>query len=105
MAQFDIYANPDKDSAGIIPFVIDVQTNLLGELPTTVVLPLADPSTIEQLPILRLNPKFVIEERTLVALAQDIAAVPRRLLRNPVCNLSSQRDDILTALDFLFIGY
>jgi hypothetical protein len=31
---------------------------------------------------------------------QDIATVPRRLLKKPVANLSPQRDEILAALDF-----
>jgi antitoxin CcdA len=35
---------------------------------------------------------------------QDIATVPRRMLKKPVTNLSSQRDEILAALDLLFTG-
>ncbi|MDR3393660.1 MAG: CcdB family protein [Parasulfuritortus sp.] len=105
MAQFDIHTNPDPGSAKVIPYVIEVQSDLLDELPTVVVLPLADPSTIEQLPILRLNPRVTVEEQPLVVLAQDMAAVPRRLLSKPIGNLSAQRNDILAALDFLFTGF
>jgi hypothetical protein len=34
-----------------------------------------------------------------------MASVPNRLLRNPVANLSPQRDEIVAALDFLFTGF
>jgi toxin CcdB len=65
---------------------------------------LAYPEAIET-PILRLNPKVGVGDTALVALTQDMASVPNRLLRNPVANLSPQRDEIVAALDFLFTGF
>lgn len=105
MAHLDVYHNPDRKTATIIPFVVDVQSSLLDSLPASVVIPLARPETIETLAILRLNPTVSIGGRKLVALTQDLAPVPRRLLKKPVANLSPQRDEILAALDFLFTGF
>lgn len=105
MAQLDVYANPDHETVAIIPYVLDIQSNLLGILPSVAVIPLVVPGIVEQRPILRLNPQLMIEQEMLIALTQDIAAIPRRLLIHPVANLSAQRDEILAALDFLFTGF
>lgn len=105
MAHLDVFTNPDAGSAGTIPFLLDIQSDLLDGLPTRVVIPLAYPEAIETLPILRLNPKVGVGETALVALTQDMAALPRRLLKTPVANLSPQREEILAALDFLFTGF
>jgi toxin CcdB len=105
MAHLDVFANPDTGTSDAIPFLLDIQSKLLDGLPTCVVIPLAYPEAIETLPILRLNPKVSIGETALVALTQDMAALPRRLLNNPVANLSSQREEILASLDLLFTGF
>jgi toxin CcdB len=105
MAHLDIYRNPDPASSRLLPYVLDAQSDLLSDLPTRMVIPLARPEAIEALPILRLNPKVAVEGTPLIALTQDMAPVPRRLLQSPLGNLSSQRAEILAALDFLFTGY
>lgn len=105
MAHLDVFPNPDVGTAEAVPFLLDIQSNLLNGLPTRVVIPLAHPEAIETLPILRLNPKVSVGETALVALTQDMAALPRRLLKSPVTNLSAHRDELLAALDFLFTGF
>ena len=105
MAHLDVFTNPDPATAVAFPYLLDVQSDLLGSLPTCVVIPLAYPEAIETLPILRLNPKVGVGETALIAMTQDMAALPRRILKMPVTNLSAQRDEILAALDFLFTGF
>lgn len=105
MAHLDVYRNPDRKSAAVIPFIVDVQSDLLDGLPSRVVIPLADPKTIEKLPILRLNPKVSIDGKELIVLTQDLAPVPGNMLKKPVTNLSGQREEIIAALDFLFTGF
>jgi len=105
MAQFDVFPNMDDESAPVVPYVLDIQSDFLDRLSTCVVIPLAIPEVLDALPILRLNPSLTIDGRNLIALTQDMAPVPRRLLRRPVANLSSQREEILAALDFLFTGF
>jgi toxin CcdB len=104
MAHLDVYRNPDRKTATIIPFVLDIQSSLLDGLPSSVVIPLARPEAIETLPILRLNPQVSVGGTRLIALTQDLSPVPRRLLKKPVTNLSPQQDEILAALDLLFTG-
>lgn len=105
MAQFDVFPNTDEETAAVVPCVLDVQSNFLDRLSTCLVVPLVTPEALDALPILRLNPFLTIDGKNLVALTQDIAPVPRRLLRHPVTNLSTQREEILAALDFLFTGF
>ena len=104
MAHLDVYRNPDRKTATIIPYVLDIQSSLLDGLPSSVVIPLARPEAIETLPILRLNPKVSVDGTKLIALTQDLSPVPRRLLKKPVTNLSPQRGEFLAALDLLFTG-
>ena len=41
MRQFDLYENPDSDSRAIYPFFVDVQTDLLDDLNSRVVIPIS----------------------------------------------------------------
>ena len=47
MAHLDVFRNPDATTASVIPYVVDVQSELLADLPTHVVIPLAYPEAIE----------------------------------------------------------
>jgi len=105
MAQLDVYPNPDLLTASEIPYLLDIQSGLLHTLPGCVVVPLAVPESLETLPILRLNPKLDVDGSTVILLTQELATLPRRMLKSPVANLSAQRDEILAALDFLFTGF
>ncbi len=51
-----------------------------------------------------LNPKFVVEESTLVMATTLIGGLPARSLREPVTNLASRRYDIIGAIDMLITG-
>jgi toxin CcdB len=105
MTQLDVYPNPDLPTAGDIPYLLDIQSGLLNTLPGCVVVPLAIPESLEALPILRLNPRLEVAGTAVVMLTQELATIPRRALKQPIANLSTQREDILAALDFLFTGF
>ncbi|MFZ5482724.1 MAG: CcdB family protein [Pseudomonadota bacterium] len=105
MPQFDVYRNPDRATQARIPYVVVLQSDLLDTLNHFVVAPLRIKQDNSVIPMLRLNPLVTIDGDELHVRVQDIATVPRHLLRRPVTNLASQRDDILAALDFLFNGY
>lgn len=105
MAQFDVYPNPNRSAAHGLPFVMEIQSPLFGEIPTCVVIPLAIPDIIEQTPVLRLNPVVQVGEQRLLAMTQELAAVKRKQLAAPVTNLSACRAELLAALDLLFVGF
>lgn len=99
MARFDVYPNPHDTG-----FLLDVQTDLLGQLNTRIVVPLIPASKAPQ-PAKRLNPSFDIAGAPHVMVTQFMAAVPLSLLKNAQGSLADQADDITTALDMVFFGF
>lgn len=105
MSQFDVYPNPDPGSKARIPYVVVLQFDLLDAIENHVVAPLRSKRDKAIIPVVRLNPVAHIGGKEYLVRVQDIATVPRRMLKKPVANLSPQRDEILAALDFLFTGF
>ena len=48
MSQFTLYRNPDKATANTYPFFVDVQSDLLENLNTRLVIPLTPVELIEK---------------------------------------------------------
>lgn len=104
MAAFDIYANPEPRTRAALPYVIELQADLLSDLNTRLVAPLA-PARQYKGAVPRLNPVIDIRGEPHVLLAQQMAAVPKRLLAAPpVANAQARRYDIIAAVDFLVTG-
>jgi toxin CcdB len=101
MAQFDVFRNP---RAGLFPLLLDVQHELLFELATRVVVPLMTLKRYRAKPITRLNPIANVRDTEYVLVFQEIAAVPRSVLKEPVESLAARRREIIGALDLLFTG-
>lgn len=105
MARFDVY--PNKGShAETTPYLLDVQSDLLQGLETRVVIPLRRRECFptDHIPE-RLMPVFKIESADYLMETPKLAAVPLRILKNPVTNLADSQTTIINALDFLFQGY
>ncbi|NGP52008.1 CcdB family protein [Thioalkalivibrio sp. XN8] len=105
MPQFVVYRNPNPATRDRFPLLLDVQNDLLAELGTRVVVPLAPATRLPAPPMTQLTPVLRLEGTDYVMLAPQLAGIPRRLLGESVADLSSRRDDILAALDFLVTGY
>jgi toxin CcdB len=99
MAQFDVYR---LGSEGV-EFVLDLQDEMLENLSTRVVAPLALPKTVG-LPMKTLNPRIAVGGVDCILLTHLLAAIPVAALGHPVGSASSQRDAIVAALDLLFTG-
>jgi toxin CcdB len=104
MAQFDVFENPNSDSSERIPYLLDVQSNLLSQLASRVVVPLSDSPDLKGRAAQRLHPLFSIRGRSVMMLTHQLAAVPASRIGNKVTNLSGTRDEIIAALDFLITG-
>lgn len=105
MGQFTVYRNPKRDRHSHIPYLLDLQAPLLDTLPTRLVAPLILASRFAASEIARLHPRFEIEGRNVVMATTELGAVAARELREEVTSLATQRDAIIGAVDFLFIGY
>lgn len=103
MAQFDVHRNGNPDTRRGIPYLLNVQSDLLDVLSTCVVVPLVLASEMGK-PATQLNPQFEIEGVAVVASTAEIAGVLRTLLGDKVLSLQHRRGEIIAALDVLFTG-
>ena len=102
MARFDVHPNPERTPE--VPFVLDVQADLLDGVTTRVVLPLYRLHLYPR-PARRLNPVLEVLGEPLVLLAHLPATLPAKALPPPVANLSAEHGRIVDALDMLFQGF
>jgi toxin CcdB len=99
MAQFDIY---QRHGAGI-EFLLELQDNLVDNLSTRVVAPLALPEAVG-VPMKTLNPRISVAGADHILLTHLLAAIPASALGEPVASALLQRDEIIASLDLLFTG-
>lgn len=99
MAKYDVFPNSTGDG-----FLLDVQTDLLSDLNTRVVVPLL-PSSRAPKPATRLNPIFEIDGEAVVMVTQFLAAVPVGILKSPVGKLDEDFERITIAVDMLMQGF
>ncbi len=104
MAQFDVYRNANPASRARLPYLLDVQSDLLEPLATRIVVPLCKPELLSGKPAERLNPAFQVEGRKLLMLTPEIAGVPRKALGERVTSLAAERAAIIAALDLAITG-
>lgn len=105
MARFDVYANPG-DHAITTPYLLDVQSALLEDLESRMVVPLRSLEHFPQVKLsARLTPVFQVEGQAYLMETPKMAAVPRRMLKKVVTSLAHEQEQITGALDFLFHGY
>ena len=100
--QCDVYTNP-HDRDGTIPYLLNVQADLLDELATRVVVPLIRAEHFGR-PARGLHPAFEIAGNPVVMATHLLAAVPRGELGAIVASLSDHRPAIIAAVDILLAG-
>lgn len=105
MARFDVYANADAQSRRLYPFLLEVQADLLRDLQTTIVIPLALPSAVENKLTNGLNPEFTISGKRVMAMTQELSAIQRRALGKRTASLIDEQTRIIAALDLLLSGF
>ena len=104
MAQFDVYANPNPATKRPIPFLLDIQNDLLNNLTTRVVIPLYTASAIDKA-VKYLNPQFSIKQTKVIMSTAELAGVSVNCLGDKVCSLKGHRNEIIAAIDFLVTGF
>jgi toxin CcdB len=104
MAQFDVFKNPNEETNQAMPYLLDVQADLLDTLATRVVVPLVTASAMGKA-IKHLNPEFTITNATVFMSTAELAGVSVRSMGEKVSSLKEQRHEIIAALDFLFTGF
>jgi toxin CcdB len=102
--QYRIYRNTNPNSQQHIPYLLNVQADLLASLKTVTVLPVYRADQLQGALIKRLMIAISIEQIDCVIVTPEIAAIPCKLLGECVGDLSSVRSDIVAALDLLLTG-
>lgn len=102
MAKFDVYRSLSKDPN--IKYLLDVQSDLISELRSRVVIPLA-PLPSFGTPIARLNPVVAVEGELFALATPNLAGVHVSALGDKVTSLEDHADDISGAIDFLLLGF
>ena len=103
MAQFDVYPNPNPATRKDVPYLLDVQADLLDAMATRVVVPLVLAEVMGQ-GVKQLNPHFKIKGVAVAMSTAELAGVSARILGEKVVSLKARRDEIIAALDLLFTG-
>jgi toxin CcdB len=104
MAQFDIYANPLAASRDQVPYVVDVQSSFIDQLPSRLVMPLSRLNTSLTRPPANLCPVIEVDGETLVLMPHLAAPVAKQQLRRPVGSLADRAHEISAALDAVISG-
>jgi toxin CcdB len=105
MTQFTVYRNKNVHTKATLPLLVDVQSELLEDLKTRVVIPLTKSGSLARKPLSQLMPVMRFEDDTYVLLTPQLAGIARSDLGAAVGTLAGQRDTILAAMDFLILGF
>lgn len=101
MAQFDVYKNINSKSNKSIPYLLDIQHDILKNISTRIVVPLI----IDMKPAKYLNPQFNIENIKVTMSTAELASISKSNIGSKVCSLEEYRSEIINAIDFIVIGY
>ena len=104
MAQWDVYENPSTRLRDQIPFLVDLQSDLLSGLDTRFVAPLARSRIASAALPRRLCPTFTVDGGPVVLLPQESGPIDARLLKRRVMSLRAHAHEIVDALDAVVSG-
>ena len=105
MAQFDVYVNPQPASRQFVPYVVDVQSPLIDQLNTRLVLPLSRVGVGQGgLPV-NLCPLIEVDGESLSLMAHLAAPVTARVLGKPVHSLAHRASEVTGAMDAVVSGF
>lgn len=104
MAQFSAHKNANPDTRSTVPYLLNVQSDLIEDLATRVVVPLYPASAMKGKILKTLMPTLEIDDKNYVMVTPQLAGVPRKTLGAVAADFSSKRDEIIAALDLLITG-
>ncbi|HEV2228964.1 MAG TPA: CcdB family protein [Steroidobacteraceae bacterium] len=105
MPQFAVYRNENPGSSEELPFLVDVQADVLEELNTRVVIPLARAAELTGFPTQYLIPVVAFQGQPYALLTPQLAGILRDELGPQAGSLADQERVISTAIDFLLRGF
>jgi toxin CcdB len=104
MAQFSVHKNKNPKTRSAYPYLVDVQSDLLRDLRTRVVVPLSKHSALGKKPIKNLMPVIDVDRQKYVMLVPQMAGISVADLGPEIASVAQRRDDIVASIDFLITG-
>ena len=104
MSQFSLYKNENKSSKKVYPYFVNVQSDLLDDLNSRIVIPLSSSKETNNKTAKGLCPVFQIDGKDYVLLTHQMTSVPTSLLKGEALNIDNYRYEILGAIDLLLTG-
>ncbi len=101
--QYCIYRNNGNHQ--IYPYLIDIQSDIIGELNTRLMIPLFPLKNLSSPPATRLNPVIAVEGDDFLVMVHEMASVRLSQCGEAVMNARPYRQLIRDALDFLLDGF
>ncbi len=102
--QYDVHDNPSPRMRDQYPYIVDIQSDLLGSLATRMVVPLAV-TTLDAHDVPRqLCPVIAVKGKNLMLVAFEAAPLGRRLLKNKLASVKHRASDIIAAMDAVVSG-
>jgi toxin CcdB len=105
MAQFDIFINENKRSHASVPYLLDIQSDVLADLGTRLVVPLRLEEKFHEIMIKKLHVPIIIGDISYLAFVSEMAAIPLDKLGPHSGSASSERTELIGAIDFLVTGF
>jgi toxin CcdB len=105
MSQFAVYLNKNLRSRWVFPMLVDVQSELLQDLETRVVIPLSKRRAFASFPLGVLMPTVELEDETYVLMTPELAGMSRAELGARIGSVASHCRAIAAALDLLHRGF
>lgn len=104
MTQFTLYENQNKNSKEAYPYFVDVQSSLLDDLNSRLVIPLSPQKNLNNINVKKLCPTFEIDSNIYVLLTHQMTSIPISALKKEIGSLENHRYDIMNAIDLLLTG-
>ena len=104
MSQFAVHRNKNPRTKVEIPFLLDVQSELLDDLATRVVIPLTKARALSKTPMSVLMPLVDLDGTSYLLLTPQLAGISKSDLGLEVANIANQKIVIVGALDMLITG-
>ena len=99
MSQYGVYRNPEGNG-----YLLDVQADVNSHFNTRIVVPLL-PLDIAPKPAKTLNPLFELDGVPYSMATQYMAALPVKVLKDKLFNVTDRRTEVVAAIDLLLQGF
>ncbi len=101
MAQFDVYKNENKLTNEKVPYLLNIQNDILDSINTRVVIPLVK----DMKDFKGLTKEFIIENQKVYLTTSQMGTIHKNELKTKVTTLQNQKEDIKNSIDFLIYGF